>query len=760
MNNNNRRPTTFNPCVANTNIRRANDENTLLQQQQYNSYNSKYEPFQSREILRDVTNSASSNQRNVMMQQGVCSQQQQPLKPNTIGQNNYYNSQNNIPKKPSSANLPQQTQPYKNVVQQTNSNTTTIYNYGQRPLNAPNTYQYSQQQQQPITLQQHHPQYNNSSSNSRGFLPQHSSISNLSNGKVGAKIDIQTTRQKNPASQQPQQQQLREDELFAPGFNEVYQGNYSTTSCGNQQTHSNQQQPRCNSSQSTTTQRSSSTIPSMAAARPQINNNVNKNRQTSTNNVKNTSTFPSSKRDANQFDAVRYAEQSIEEDEDEEMAYFEDEEELTENNTIPIVPSIGVGYSVTSAAVASGYMSATSVFANPSSTSSVSQSSSYFSQQQHSSSNNNNFVAEDPANTSYESDEEPQKEPTNLLPSMQPLYYFREHHTGSGTINASTCNILVPPPTNPEDARCMRSVIFATDVEAEVLESMRLTQMKNKPNPRYMETVQTDITSNMRCILVDWMNEVASMYTLSPETLYLAVNILDRSLSKMSVRRNKLQAFGVASLFISSKFNEITPPELNEFIYIADDTYGKEEVLIIERIILNNLEFELVTVQPYDFIEKFLQICGVVDNPIVKYLTYYICEMQLQNIEVLNFPPSVIAASALMISLYLIDFNYWNSELACCFGFSNQACQGNSSLTPEDEQLVGIVNECLSSMFRFYVGMATGRINFSAVRSKYCHMVFQGVGECTRKVDKEPPFIPSVSKGSNPSTSTTPNYHP
>ncbi|EFC37675.1 cyclin-like protein [Naegleria gruberi] len=612
MNNNNRRPTTFNPCVANTNIRRANDENTLLQQQQYNSYNSKYEPFQSREILRDVTNSASSNQRNVMMQQGVCSQQQQPLKPNTIGQNNYYNSQNNIPKKPSSANLPQQTQPYKNVVQQTNSNTTTIYNYGQRPLNAPNTYQYSQQQQQPITLQQHHPQYNNSSSNN----------------------------------------------------------------------------------------------------------------------------------------------------EDEEMAYFEDEEELTENNTIPIVPSIGVGYSVTSAAVASGYMSATSVFANPSSTSSVSQSSSYFSQQQQHSSSNNNFVAEDPANTSYESDEEPQKEPTNLLPSMQPLYYFREHHTGSGTINASTCNILVPPPTNPEDARCMRSVIFATDVEAEVLESMRLTQMKNKPNPRYMETVQTDITSNMRCILVDWMNEVASMYTLSPETLYLAVNILDRSLSKMSVRRNKLQAFGVASLFISSKFNEITPPELNEFIYIADDTYGKEEVLIIERIILNNLEFELVTVQPYDFIEKFLQICGVVDNPIVKYLTYYICEMQLQNIEVLNFPPSVIAASALMISLYLIDFNYWNSELACCFGFSNQACQGNSSLTPEDEQLVGIVNECLSSMFRFYVGMATGRINFSAVRSKYCHMVFQGVGECTRKVDKEPPFIPSVSKGSNPSTSTTPNYHP
>lgn len=63
---------------------------------------------------------------------------------------------------------------------------------------------------------------------------------------------------------------------------------------------------------------------------------------------------------------------------------------------------------------------------------------------------------------------------------------------------------------------------------------------------------QPDITDDMRRILVDWLVEVADEYKLHTETLYLAVNYIDRFLSYMSVVRGKLQLVGTAAMFIAS----------------------------------------------------------------------------------------------------------------------------------------------------------------------------------------------------------------
>lgn len=63
---------------------------------------------------------------------------------------------------------------------------------------------------------------------------------------------------------------------------------------------------------------------------------------------------------------------------------------------------------------------------------------------------------------------------------------------------------------------------------------------------------QPDITHNMRSVLVDWLVEVAEEYELHTETLYLAVNYIDRFLSYMSVVRAKLQLVGTAAMFIAA----------------------------------------------------------------------------------------------------------------------------------------------------------------------------------------------------------------
>ena len=63
---------------------------------------------------------------------------------------------------------------------------------------------------------------------------------------------------------------------------------------------------------------------------------------------------------------------------------------------------------------------------------------------------------------------------------------------------------------------------------------------------------QPYITPDMRRILVDWLVEVSEEYKLHRETMFLAVNYIDRFLSVMSVQRDKLQLVGAACMFIAS----------------------------------------------------------------------------------------------------------------------------------------------------------------------------------------------------------------
>merc|ERR1712070_359270 len=111
-------------------------------------------------------------------------------------------------------------------------------------------------------------------------------------------------------------------------------------------------------------------------------------------------------------------------------------------------------------------------------------------------------------------------------------------------------------------------------------------------SPHFMQT-QRDINATMRGILIAWLVEVAEEYRLEAETLHLSVNYIDRFLSIIPVARSKLQLVGVTCMLIASKYEEIHPPAVDEFVYISDNTYTRGEILHMEGTILNRLAFEL-----------------------------------------------------------------------------------------------------------------------------------------------------------------------
>jgi cyclin B len=74
-------------------------------------------------------------------------------------------------------------------------------------------------------------------------------------------------------------------------------------------------------------------------------------------------------------------------------------------------------------------------------------------------------------------------------------------------------------------------------------------------DPDYFKN-QVDISEHMRQVLLGWMVDAHLKYKLQPETLFIAVHIIDACLNIVSISRTKLQLLGITALWISSKFEE------------------------------------------------------------------------------------------------------------------------------------------------------------------------------------------------------------
>ncbi|XP_045492181.1 G2/mitotic-specific cyclin-A-like [Colias croceus] len=207
-------------------------------------------------------------------------------------------------------------------------------------------------------------------------------------------------------------------------------------------------------------------------------------------------------------------------------------------------------------------------------------------------------------------------------------------------------SLLEETDDDTKTAQTDREMFFhVAEYRQDIYDYMREIEVKNRPNPRYMRK-QPDITHVMRSILIDWLVEVCDEYNQQSETLHLAVSYVDRFLSYMSVVRTKLQLVGTAATYIASKYEEVYPPEVSEFVYITDDTYTKKEVLRMEHLILKVLSFDLSTPTSLSFLSHYCISNGLSKKTF--HLAAYIAELSLLEADpYLQFKPSVIAASAL-----------------------------------------------------------------------------------------------------------------
>ncbi|CAA3015160.1 G2 mitotic-specific cyclin S13-7-like isoform X1 [Olea europaea subsp. europaea] len=229
------------------------------------------------------------------------------------------------------------------------------------------------------------------------------------------------------------------------------------------------------------------------------------------------------------------------------------------------------------------------------------------------------------------------------------------------------------------DAADVNNDLAVVEYVEEIYKFYKLVENESRVHD-YMDS-QPEINEKMRAILVDWLIQVHHKFELSPETLYLTINIVDRYLAVKTTSRRELQLLGISSMLIASKYEEIWAPEVNDLVCISDRAYTNEQVLRMEKRILGELEWNLTVPTPYVFLLRFIKaslpdsdasISRLGYEPYkVENLVYFLAELGMMNYATVIHCPSMIAASAVYAARCTLNkVPVWTKTLKIHTGFS------------------------------------------------------------------------------------------
>ena len=104
-------------------------------------------------------------------------------------------------------------------------------------------------------------------------------------------------------------------------------------------------------------------------------------------------------------------------------------------------------------------------------------------------------------------------------------------------------------------------------------------------------------------------------------------------------------------MLIASKYEEIWAPEVRDFVYISDRAYTKEQILGMEKLMLNTLRFQLTLPTVYNFLARDLKAANMHFDKDVTMLASYIVELAQVDAGMLRFTYSQIAVASLHVAM-------------------------------------------------------------------------------------------------------------
>ena len=166
--------------------------------------------------------------------------------------------------------------------------------------------------------------------------------------------------------------------------------------------------------------------------------------------------------------------------------------------------------------------------------------------------------------------------------------------------------------------------------------------------------MQPELQWFMRPYLIDFLIEVHQQFRLRPEVLYLAMNIVDRYVSKRVVYKKHYQLVGCAALWIAAKFEDAKDkvPLVKELAEMCCKAYDESAFIQMEGHVLTTITWTVGAPTAEAWLRILCQTSGT-EEPRVQNVARFLMELTLFHREFVGHPASHVAQAALVLARFI-----------------------------------------------------------------------------------------------------------
>ncbi|KAK9461224.1 cyclin-like protein [Lipomyces oligophaga] len=198
------------------------------------------------------------------------------------------------------------------------------------------------------------------------------------------------------------------------------------------------------------------------------------------------------------------------------------------------------------------------------------------------------------------------------------------------------------------------------EYKEEVLAHQKKIEIATLPDVSMMD-LQPELEWHMRPYLLDFLLESHLSLHLQPQTLFLAVNLIDRYCSRRVVFKKHYQLVGCTALWIAAKYEDKKErvPTVRELKIMCCDAYEEDMFVQMEGHVLSTLEWSISHTTSDACLKQIMRYnC----SPTLEHLANYLCELSLYHKAFIGLFPSAIAAAALFVAQRILT----NHDIASC----------------------------------------------------------------------------------------------
>jgi serine/threonine protein kinase len=254
---------------------------------------------------------------------------------------------------------------------------------------------------------------------------------------------------------------------------------------------------------------------------------------------------------------------------------------------------------------------------------------------------------------------------------------FRTDQDGFPDVEIPTLDKLIP-------SRMVWSIL---DVMQRRESSDRLSGCcANSESSGLLPQLPTGFDSNQRSVMIDFMIGLASTLSLTDYTLHLASCVADRYISHQDgpVSNDQMRVIGATCLKVADVFAEQSKEYYKQenTVEYAEATMHQTspaQMLSCEKDILPKVDFDLRLPTVHWFLQCYLAYANFASTGGVAKTAFFIGDLTLLDYDLLIYPASVRAQSALLLAGFLVQ----RSEKK---GPSAEADSGTSTSEPADSR--------------------------------------------------------------------------